>query len=690
MSVKRQQIVANNLVHFHMQKDTDVSALTEDERSLLYKSFMNNNRLIPTEAIKRVYEILSKDTRMRGIIFFLYKHNCYVSLDVQKYEELHKDSAEILEYINKIFTLLKEDVSCMRKFIHRWMENGNSIYDLKTLVSKIPDLSYENIKTVFDTKSSYINLIFGNKICNINISDIEAYKEDILIYAIVNNKKSFIRLIEEHTEDFFNISEKSILHYKDFYTKYFNINELTINDLKDLAGMNCYNSNINKLKEQTYTFKELKALLYSGNQYIKLYNNLLDLKIDDRLLIIRQLIKKGLLSNITEDTELEQLAQKLKLKPLYKWLEQDFFHIRGIRAIDAVKMLIIYNEIKRFIPEITSRTEALYIIRNKDALLEYEDLDTVKDSIVNIDNDWPKLVERMEFSKPFIEEHHKQVIDFLLNNGAEIALKYYYGRSNNQKEPFKRIVKAELMGELETLKYFGTDLEKEIEYPLNARQLELWVNNNVISSKDIEIEECDDFYNTMLVGEQPTHTCMSYINGTYNECLLSFFDSNKKILYARLDGQVVGRALVRLTKGKYENEKDSKTSLSFVDLENLPNSNVKNKEVKEHLSLFLERPYIAHVSPEIEQKIKTMFIRLLEKKADDMDAALVLNREYEHCVDEQYLASIYYLYISRSKAGVQYLDSLGGERTVSDEGSYRSSTFFIKKQTVNNVIQIAA
>ena len=36
---------------------------------------------------------------------------------------------------------------------------------------------------------------------------------------------------------------------------------------------------------------------------------------------------------------------------------------------------------------------------------------------------------------------------------------------------------------------------------------------------------------------------------------------------------------------------------------------------------------------------------------------------------------ISYMYISKSKAGAQYLDSLSGRNDVSDEGHYKSSTF---------------
>ena len=59
----------------------------------------------------------------------------------------------------------------------------------------------------------------------------------------------------------------------------------------------------------------------------------------------------------------------------------------------------------------------------------------------------------------------------------------------------------------------------------------------------------DDYYSTPASGEAPYSTCLSYVDGQYQECLLSSFDSNKKILLAKKNGKVIGRAVIRLTKG---------------------------------------------------------------------------------------------------------------------------------------------
>ena len=52
-------------------------------------------------------------------------------------------------------------------------------------------------------------------------------------------------------------------------------------------------SNIEWLDEKVYTFSEIQNLYNKPSQYFILYNNLLELKIDKRILILKQLLKKN-------------------------------------------------------------------------------------------------------------------------------------------------------------------------------------------------------------------------------------------------------------------------------------------------------------------------------------------------------------------------------------------------------------
>ena len=313
-----------------------------------------------------------------------------------------------------------------------------------------------------------------------------------------------------------------------------------------------------------------------------------------------------------------------------------------------------------------------------DKVIDYDSLKSIKDDIENIDEYWINLKNDLEFSDEFLQKYSNSIKEFLLNDGAELAYTYYINRNKEQKESFKLIIKAQLMGEFKKLKYHTDDLKQEINYELKDYQIKEWTENNssIIDGK-YNVREYDDFYHTMILGEYPRRTCLSYKSGGYNDCLLACFDSNKKILYAKINDKIVARAMVRLTKGTYSKERKNLKSLSFIDVET--GLQTPNIESEENLTLFLERPYISEISDSESKKIKKLFIELLKTKARNMNALLVVSSNYNNVIDDQFITTRYYMYISKSKSSSQYLDSLAGEATITDEGQYKSNTFFIWK-----------
>ena len=254
-----------------------------------------------------------------------------------------------------------------------------------------------------------------------------------------------------------------------------------------------------------------------------------------------------------------------------------------------------------------------------------------------------------------------------------------YFDSTPRKEAFRRIIQAELMGEFKQLKYFREDLKKEISYPLGKYQEESWKRNETLEETTIIVTEADDFYTTLRIGTLPYVTCLFYNGGAYNDCLLACFDSNKKVLLAKRGEEVVGRASIRLTKGAFFDVGNQSQSLEFADL--LAGETVKNDtEQKESLTIFLERPYISRVNTGKAEQIKRLFIRLITRKAEALNALPVLALDYRESSKEEYREAGYYMYISKSKGGAQYLDSMSGDISVSEEESYKKGTFMILKE----------
>ena len=76
---------------------------------------------------------------------------------------------------------------------------------------------------------------------------------------------------------------------------------------------------------------------------------------------------------------------------------------------------------------------------------------------------------------------------------------------------------------------------------------------------------------------------------------------------------------------------------------------------------------------------------MLRKKAEQLGAELVLSDSYKGFALEEMklIRAKYYMYISASKNGKQYLDSLGGMAGVQNEGSYEEGYFLLREAFVN-------
>ena len=71
----------------------------------------------------------------------------------------------------------------------------------------------------------------------------------------------------------------------------------------------------------------------------------------------------------------------IKIKPLYLWIENDFNKIADITINDVIQMLINYETIDKFIPEIANRNEVRFILRNLDRIQDYDNLKDMKNDI---------------------------------------------------------------------------------------------------------------------------------------------------------------------------------------------------------------------------------------------------------------------------------------------------------------------
>lgn len=662
-----------------LENCVDVPLILNDvQKKLLMEPCTACSGLFRSAPFCEVWKLLDSAPNLLDIARLLYQHEIEDSMNLENYTSFTQNVPEYSRLLHSIVNHMEPNA--MNCFLRYWKRGGCPLRELRYLERWICTHPGQDWDSLLSTYSGYINLLYGKRFQTIDLSAVPDYQEDILIYAIVNRKKHFIQMVDANAECFSSLPHTSIIFQERLYKENFNLNELTERDLKDCGWMDRKRLPAERLiPGRRYTFPELRALYGSSPIYFSVYHAMEAPRQDDRLKAFQQLRKRNVLWKHINEQEISSLAKCLDRKPLYEWLYHDFRHIKGLTATDTAQILAHFDDLQPLISDMEIRQDVLLALRSLDLPERFSSMDVLKQNIIQADKNWQSLSSVMELSPEFMELNWETIERFLLMDGANIAETYRKDLAPKQQTAFLRVVKVELMGQLKELKYFEGDLARELNMPLTRQIMEDWKKELQISKDGLEVKEYDDFFSTMLLGVQPQRTCLSYQNGAYRECLLSSFDSNKKILYAVLDGRIVGRAFLRLTKGRLTNTDISNDGedghFTFVDLENI--QEVRQDLPHEQLTLFLERPYISGANPEETAQIQHLFVELARQKAEALDILLVLSTDYRCSCGNAFVRTQFDIYISKSKAGAQYLDSLNGRASVSCEDSYTANTFLI-------------
>ena len=79
-----------------------------------------------------------------------------------------------------------------------------------------------------------------------------------------------------------------------------------------------------------------------------------------------------------------------------------------------------------------------------------------------------------------------------------------------------------------------------------------------------------------------------------------------------------------------------------------------------------------------------MAVDLATQKTAELGAVSILARRYVNCyAQDQYVSSPFYVYISKSKNGQQYLDSLGGAAMTSHKEKYVEGVFLVEETALH-------
>lgn len=554
------------------------------------------------------------------------------------------------------------------RFLELLVNSMSIDYDLENLKSKVESGKVQEAHQMIQNRVSYIAFYHGKQF----VEEWGGLKhEDLMLYAIVNNKKAFLSLVSEKPDLYRQIPDNSILFEPSFYKENININTLNAKNLKQCINIPCRKTECLKLLSGTKrTFNEVATLYPEPVVYTQVYTRLCVDSIDTRLKIIKELINVNCLSMSTNATA---LAARLSEKPMSVWMQKDFAHIADMSAEACIKLLQYYSEIQHLIPSITNVAEVYYMCNNIEVVSECATLDEVHKYMITHDKDWLAVQDALCIDSKVIAENQEHVLKFICNNGAHIV-NVYRKHTSGKEEILSRLVSAELLGRFNELKYFDGDLEEEISYSISSSAKKVWMHNSRQETDSLTVYEEDAFIPVMQIGVIPTRSCLSYSDGSYSQCLLACHDANKKIIFLKYNGKVVLRAILRLTKGiEATGNNDTANTLEFADL----TKTASKKTKKEKLVLFLEKYYTAGLPQQMQETALQLLLTLVKDKARALHATLVCADAYSK-YDKSLVKHKWNIYISKSKAGTQYLDSLGGSVQLHNEGKYYKGNFLTK------------
>ena len=593
------------------------------------------------------------------------------SLNQKQFDQMKERPVEILEKLRIVTRYIEKEN--LTDGLNLWLWNEALYEDLCKLERAFTDGA--DPAEVFSSKVSYVNTLYQNPLSKISLSSLSVEKSELLLYAITQKKKAFLNLINEEPELFYDLPNASMLLKKEMYQEYINLNTLNRKNLKDSADLILSNDRFELLAKREHTFEELKLLCTAKEALIRLYEQL-TCKCDERLMVLRELIKRECVPYSFWKGQIEPLAAALSEKPLSRWIREDFRNISDLSYGTALWLLVYREQLKGMEKEITMEQQALYLLKDLVLVKECDSLSELKEKLILGDVSWGLLKEKLSFSEEFVQNNAARIGNFLFVGGAEI-METFLERQPSKIEEIRRLVTAELLGKFDELKYPSGDLMREIDFEVSEEAEKEWKKDRTFTRGNLVLKEETGLLPVMQIGEIPSYSCLSYRSGLNSDCLLSCFDSNKKFFFIRKNGQVVFRAMIRLTKGSYVGDRMRK-KIQFADLSG---AGKPKEEEGEESVLFLERYYEKNLTnEEMDQAVYLVFVAAKEK-AKKLGARLVLSCYYQDDVKtKEYIKSNYYLYISKSKNGSQYLDSLYGEASVSDSGDYSSNIFLLENK----------
>lgn len=305
------------------------------------------------------------------------------SLNQNQFDQMKERPVEILEKLRIVTRYIEKEN--LTDGLNLWLWNEALYEDLCKLERAFTDGA--DLAEVFYSKVSYVNTLYQNPLSKISLSSLSVEKSELLLYAITQKKKAFLNLINEEPELFYDLPNASMLLKKEMYQEYINLNTLNRKNLKDSADLILSNDRFELLAKREHTFEELKLLCTAKEALIRLYEQL-TCKCDERLMVLRELIKRECVPYSFWKGQIEPLAAALSEKPLSRWIREDFRNISDLSYGTALWLLVYREQLKGMEKEITMEQQALYLLKDLVLVKECDSLSELKEKLILGDVSW--------------------------------------------------------------------------------------------------------------------------------------------------------------------------------------------------------------------------------------------------------------------------------------------------------------
>lgn len=459
------------------------------------------------------------------------------------------------------------------------------------------------------------------------------------------------------------------------------LNETQIDNLISMIyssahSLSCFVKDFSGI-EYKLSFDEFKCV-FDNRAYIttSIINGIKNMKQSARLLKLKAVIeinktlqnKDFCISRKMIDeyiVDKDMIALMKKNNPLRISDMGDYIEYKVIDSIIPIDSISYLNKIK-------------FLFKNGYSLNDVKELNVEDiDSRVWSSGELVDLTSKMNLSDSFKEEYKDNIIEFLSSEEYRLVNSYYKNpySTSKQKNGVMLIGKSLIANKYEDLKFVRGDIKKEVSIDISDEAFDAWKRTDTLTKGDYTIQDSSDFKYIMKMGEIPVRSCMHYVNGMYSHCLLSNFDTSKKMIVIHKNGKYVGRAILRLTVMSDTNETVSSSSLEFVDVDNNSNDmNKVNDTSKNETIIFLEKAYTTLDGGDFKE-CYSMIVELLKEKANEMGAKLVTSYNYGGYIEDDCSEKYKYVFITASKNGAQYLDSFDG--STSNSYCYKKGRVYI-------------